>query len=316
MSERPDPYAVLGVSAGATLAEIQAAYRRRVQVVHPDRIDRTKAPQAWEAANVMLAELNAAYEFLVHSASMNGPNRRQTNQGPESNLSPSPSTSPHGRDRPTAVSVRAARLWFAVAVGAVIALVVFLDQRTDSDSAAAVRNDASSKPSTTSDQSQRPFECATVEMDPDLPPGTDPKWKGLWKFTPSPEAIPSNGAVWMASTARRVAPLTIRVAGGGHFLVKLEDANSNASFIFIRSGGTAETLVPLGTYTLKYATGSGNEWCGRAAPLPFGLNTSFFRADSMLVFSDEGSHYVGHTIELILQVGGNLGTSSLLPSNW
>ncbi len=33
---RPDPYAVLGVSRGATPAEIRAAYRRLVQLHHPD----------------------------------------------------------------------------------------------------------------------------------------------------------------------------------------------------------------------------------------------------------------------------------------
>lgn len=56
MRDRPDFYVVLGVEPSATLAEIQAAYRQRVQVIHPDRFDRTRTPAAWAHANTMLRE--------------------------------------------------------------------------------------------------------------------------------------------------------------------------------------------------------------------------------------------------------------------
>jgi hypothetical protein len=58
MRDRPDFSVVLGVEpSSATLVEIQAAYRQRVQVIHPDRFDRTRMPEAWAHDELNASEL-------------------------------------------------------------------------------------------------------------------------------------------------------------------------------------------------------------------------------------------------------------------
>lgn len=57
-------YAVLGIQPGASHEEVQAAFRRAVKVVHPDRFDPAVQPDDWRAANDMLRRLNEAYEAL------------------------------------------------------------------------------------------------------------------------------------------------------------------------------------------------------------------------------------------------------------
>ena len=53
-----DPYEMLGVSKGATEAEIKSAYRRLAKKLHPD------ANKHDQRAASRFAELNAAYEIL------------------------------------------------------------------------------------------------------------------------------------------------------------------------------------------------------------------------------------------------------------
>jgi hypothetical protein len=69
--------------------------------------------------------------------------------------------------------------------------------------------------------------------------------------------------------------------------------------------------VPLGQFVLKYATG--NSWCGENDL--FGSETEFDKADANMRFSrqdsDDGYTMIGHTIELILQINGNLKTSRI-----
>jgi len=52
--------AILEVQAGCTRAELAAAYRRLCKRYHPDR----QRPERAAAANELLAEINAAYEYL------------------------------------------------------------------------------------------------------------------------------------------------------------------------------------------------------------------------------------------------------------
>jgi len=56
-----DPYAVLGVSRGASDAEIKAAYREQVAKYHPDRHSGNPLE---ELAAAKMAEINRAYEIL------------------------------------------------------------------------------------------------------------------------------------------------------------------------------------------------------------------------------------------------------------
>jgi hypothetical protein len=76
-------------------------------------------------------------------------------------------------------------------------------------------------------------------------------------------------------------------------------------------GQTLQSDVPLGQFVLKYATGE--SWCGEIDM--FGTETEFHKADVVLRFARQGSDddytITGNTIELILQVNGNLKTSKI-----
>ena len=61
-------YDVLGVTTGASSAEIRTAYLKRVKVLHPDRFDKSSQADEWQLANDMLRELNEAYEQLKASS--------------------------------------------------------------------------------------------------------------------------------------------------------------------------------------------------------------------------------------------------------
>lgn len=77
---KADPYSVLGIKKGATLAEIKAAYRKRAKETHPDKGGSDEA----------FRKVQEAYEALDPSA--NAP----TNSEPESEATtePTPTTEP------------------------------------------------------------------------------------------------------------------------------------------------------------------------------------------------------------------------------
>ncbi|OIR09992.1 DnaJ-like protein DjlA [mine drainage metagenome] len=60
-----DPYALLGVSRGADMAEIKAAWRRLSRENHPDALAAKGMPQDYIAiATKKMAEINAAYDRI------------------------------------------------------------------------------------------------------------------------------------------------------------------------------------------------------------------------------------------------------------
>jgi hypothetical protein len=112
-------------------------------------------------------------------------------------------------------------------------------------------------------------------------------------------------------SAKLAAPFEIRTAVGANYFVKLEDSVTRepVQTFFIRSGQTMQSDVPFGQFVLKYATG--RSWCGEIDM--FGPETDLHKADGVLRFarqdSDDGYTITGHTIELVVQVNGNLKIS-------
>jgi curved DNA-binding protein CbpA len=113
-----------------------------------------------------------------------------------------------------------------------------------------------------------------------------------------------------------VAPLKIKTssAGGYHYLVKIVNLLNNQPIgsYFIRSGESIDIKIPLGTYEIRYA--SGTKWQG--SDYLFGSETTYSKADSTFNFSFDGNKYSGYTIELIIQQNGNLRTSEIQPSQF
>ena len=126
---------------------------------------------------------------------------------------------------------------------------------------------------------------------------------------------PTNGKIFQLSQKNEVAPLEVRTPSKGYdFFVKLVDANTRESVksFYIRGGMKTATEVPLGSYNLKYATGK--QW--HSQNCLFGTNTMFSKADKVFEFKREGDKVSGYSVELILQLGGNLSTSTIQPDEW
>jgi DnaJ like chaperone protein len=58
-----DPFDILGISRGATDAEIKSAYRALIRKNHPDTLIAKGLPQEFvDIANEKMAAINAAYD--------------------------------------------------------------------------------------------------------------------------------------------------------------------------------------------------------------------------------------------------------------
>jgi hypothetical protein len=114
----------------------------------------------------------------------------------------------------------------------------------------------------------------------------------------------------LSGGGNRLAPFRVTTpADGGYYFLKLtrpSDKRGAVMTIFMNAGATYETKVPLGSYVLRYA--SGTEWYGTQHL--FGpCKTRFFEAQSVLVFERQGNQLSGHAVTLIKQAGGNLSTT-------
>lgn len=124
------------------------------------------------------------------------------------------------------------------------------------------------------------------------------------------QPLPENGQLIIAPKEEKImAPFSIKTSGVENHFVKLEDIKTNKTIMamFIRSGNTVETTVPLGTYKLKYAAGS--NWYGEKEL--FGSDTVCSVANETFTFEVQGNQIVGNTVELILQSKGNLHTTDI-----
>ena len=76
--------------------------------------------------------------------------------------------------------------------------------------------------------------------------------------------------------------------------------------MYIEGGRTFTTDVPLGTFELRYCA----EASGTASATILAQKTCY-QAEKQFTFYRQGNSVNGYTIELILQVGGNLRTTRI-----
>ena len=120
--------------------------------------------------------------------------------------------------------------------------------------------------------------------------------------------VEASTGFFSAPVGPRLAPITIRTRGPYNFFVRLYDqANNIAAEIYIRGGDTFFDKMTLGSYTLRYA--SGTTWYGRAAR--FGEGTSYNKTLDVFEFRGTSDGYEGYTIDLYRQPHGNLATTSI-----
>lgn len=122
--------------------------------------------------------------------------------------------------------------------------------------------------------------------------------------------LPDNGKIIRYHSSRAIAPFEIKTrSGSGHYFVKLVEWNTKKVVlkVFVRDGRSVEFKVPLGSYELKYAVGK--TWYG--PELLFGPDTICSKADKILAFKKKGNQLLGHSVELYLQLDGNLQTEEI-----
>jgi hypothetical protein len=121
--------------------------------------------------------------------------------------------------------------------------------------------------------------------------------------------LPPTGEIRSFSKRAKLAPFEIKSPIGMNYLIKLDDSQTGVPIqtIFIRGGTSVEIDVPLGTYTVKYA--SGDKWYGYKHL--FGPDASYSKASTLFRFHSEAGKYVGHTITLYKVPNGNLHIANI-----
>lgn len=123
------------------------------------------------------------------------------------------------------------------------------------------------------------------------------------------DPLPVTGVMDKNFYGEGVAPLEIRTQFGCNYYVKIVHWITKAEIMtaFVRGGQPFETVLPLGSYEIKYA--AGQSWYGPV--LDFGEQASYSRCDDRFDFIRTYNGYNGYTIELILQHNGNLETDPI-----
>jgi hypothetical protein len=120
----------------------------------------------------------------------------------------------------------------------------------------------------------------------------------------------TQGIHQLYTSAEQIAPFHIVTpSGADSFYVKLTDAMTGVLVMtfFVQGGQSYEAVVPVGTYRVKYATGS--TWYG--VDLVFGPDTRYSEAVEIFEFSVKNKQIAGNTIELTGQGGSNLHTKTI-----
>jgi hypothetical protein len=122
-------------------------------------------------------------------------------------------------------------------------------------------------------------------------------------------------ALWSHRAGVEMAPLKVVTAPNGpNYYSKLVDVETGKTtlVLFVRAGDNVETQIPIGLYHLKFA--SGEKWYGEE--FLFGPKTAYSKADEPLAFRKDGDRVLGHIIELINQVNGNLRETQISPADF
>lgn len=131
-----------------------------------------------------------------------------------------------------------------------------------------------------------------------------------------PPVVQVSGIMWNVTGRPLEAPLRIETSQGADYYVKLIDATTGAAAIaiFVKGGWPLDVKIPLGSYHFRYA--SGETWRGES--FLFGPDdlTSYNEAGDLFDFVAQDGYINGYTVELIRQVGGNLSTKSISPSQF
>lgn len=112
------------------------------------------------------------------------------------------------------------------------------------------------------------------------------------------------------TSAELIAPFRIVTpSGADSFYIKLTDAMTDVLVMtfFVQGGQSFEAVVPVGTYRVKYATGS--TWYG--VDEVFGRDTRYSEAVKTFEFSVKDNQSSGNTIELARQGGSNPPTKTI-----
>lgn len=291
-------YDVLGVPQSASPAEIRAAYLAQIKYFHPDvfpgnpEIAKLKTLQLNEAYAVLYnPDRRAQYDWILNrEAEAKKPPPPPPPPPPQTNTSAGTNSSNyHSRSRYRSKSEKTLRSLLGIAGVLVLScfMAVFFAEDTP-ESSMSIDSPTASQ--------------VGQNADADVSP-TGGKPDSL------PRSLPENGEIIFEKGWDRIAPFTVVTTSDNNFFVKLKTLSGTETILsfFVRAGETVDIDVPLGTFTLYYATGE--TWYGPG--LAFGNETHYYRADDTFEFYEEDGYVNGWTVELYLQSNGNLYTESI-----
>lgn len=134
----------------------------------------------------------------------------------------------------------------------------------------------------------------------------------LYKFdrlSPSPSSLPASG-LFDPEPAGGIAPVTLQADSSGlhHFIKILSAADqTTATTAFLRSGEALQIHLPLGRYTIRYATG--RTWYG--PDYLFGTETLYSSQEKTYVLHRTGNRVNGYRIHLTIRPNGDTASRIL-----
>ena len=123
---------------------------------------------------------------------------------------------------------------------------------------------------------------------------------------------PESGELRTFREMKRVATMSVKTSAGSDYLVRLYESDHMILSVFIRGGETETFKVPLGTFELKFA--SGTQWLGYWDF--FGQKTSYMKADETFTFRRGDGWIDTCSITLYTVPGGNLELSPIPASEF